>query len=813
MAQMIPNFGPAATESRAELSIYATLKEQLSDEFVVIHSLPWLRSAAIEIGSPFVAPTGEIDFVILHHELGVLAVEIKGGRYRIDGAAFVPIGSGPPLFVLQQTRKNVHGVAHWLSGKASIRWRIGYAMCFPDSAFPENKLAPGAFDSNVSQRITLDIRDLPKLGDRVIDLMRYWQAALTNSALGAERMQAIVNELCPQYDGTPHWSHRIQYDNHFWLQLTLEQKAIADRILRSRRGIVTGWPGTGKTLIGVELARRLSSAGERVLFVTYNVLLCEHLREQLGNTSCHVYTWHKLCNFARDQVGRATADENWYDNECLEDLKAATLHGSIEFDVLVVDEAQALRPTWWEYLAIWFKDKPIFAFCDETQVFSFERATTSLEQLCQIVGERFFHLSVVMRMPRAVTDRLIEVKASPIQISSPRALDPDAIKEIVVDDWAAALQKLVPPLHEREVKRSEIIFISKTRYLHPAIQAFFDANLDLKHFLVSQFRGMEAPIIVVIEADSLSESELFSAYSRATTACFALFSAEAIPDTPKGAFLAAIVCSSENQEIIRQAKYQRSVACRLSNHDMERIRSIKSVELTWSRTLTSWIVSLKRETPMSLWVDFLREQLDWPVLFTYDDEPDFLRMALGKNSDDLEKPVKLCICERCNTTTPHSLLPSECMVCRGVLGTDDPILMRSDVQRLIDHDAVITTALTATTLQDLFLAYHHLPFLLGATAVGMYAMQSARATDEIPLELPSRSSLYRAAFALAQAKTLLSGPGELISLQTIVLETLHDDFERIGLSKESWHKHLANALNRLYLQGRLSKVRKGVYSL
>lgn len=86
MARMIPSDGPSDTDSAAERDLYPVLREQLSDEFVVVHGLPWLttltRRGQDSRGAKLLGPpTGEIDFLILHAELGVLAIEVKGGRY------------------------------------------------------------------------------------------------------------------------------------------------------------------------------------------------------------------------------------------------------------------------------------------------------------------------------------------------------------------------------------------------------------------------------------------------------------------------------------------------------------------------------------------------------------------------------------------------------------------------------------------------------------------------------------------------------------------------------------------------------------
>ncbi|HAF2362510.1 TPA: NERD domain-containing protein [Salmonella enterica] len=59
----------------------------------MIHRLPWLCSAVKEI-DPHFAPTGEIDFLIIHKELGVLALEVKSGRYRMAGVHLVHLSTG-----------------------------------------------------------------------------------------------------------------------------------------------------------------------------------------------------------------------------------------------------------------------------------------------------------------------------------------------------------------------------------------------------------------------------------------------------------------------------------------------------------------------------------------------------------------------------------------------------------------------------------------------------------------------------------------------------------------------------------------------
>lgn len=126
MARMFPEVGPQNTGStRAEPDIYWQLSKKLSDEFTVIHSLPWLASVAKEIDGRSV-PTGEIDFLILHQSLGILAVEVKGGILSYDRTEFVYKRTGNRLDPIRQVSRGTHALARWLSDSGAGKWRIGY---------------------------------------------------------------------------------------------------------------------------------------------------------------------------------------------------------------------------------------------------------------------------------------------------------------------------------------------------------------------------------------------------------------------------------------------------------------------------------------------------------------------------------------------------------------------------------------------------------------------------------------------------------------------------------------------------------------
>jgi hypothetical protein len=437
MARMIPEHRPCDTNSKGERDLYTSFKTELPDDYVVIHSLPWLCSAVNKV-DPQAKPTGEIDFLIVHPEKGLLVLEVKSGEYGVRNNRFVHLHKHYTIDPIGQTRNNAHGIARWLGADPSLRFRIGYGFIFPESDFAGKATTPGMYDttSTPPQPLYIDYREMPNVTQRVVKLMDYWKTTLGNFDLGEARVARVVEFLTPEIDGRRGWASRIFFDNKLWLQLTAEQNTIVTRVLKNKTSLVTGWPGTGKTLIVIETARRLAAQKKKVLVVSFNNKLTEYVRTQLADSkNCEVVTWHGLCGQARNALGRASEagkEDEWYRQQCALDLKDAIDQGRIaDYSALLVDESQALTPSWCETLISWFHNKPKAFFCDETQVFPYERGNISLKGLTELLGVDPFPLTIILRMPKAVTSILEEVMPPKLQHSTPRTLEYETAVEII----------------------------------------------------------------------------------------------------------------------------------------------------------------------------------------------------------------------------------------------------------------------------------------------------------------------------------------------------------------------------------------------
>lgn len=824
MAIMIPALGPHETESPGEPTVYKLLRQGLNDEYTVIHSLPWLCAAVRDIDKNF-APTGEIDFLVVHPDLGVLALEVKSGRYRVEGAVFVRNSSEPSKNPISQVRRNVHGLTKWLGADPELRIRFGYGFVFPDSRFGEAVISPALIDTTVEpiQRIFVDQEQMPNLAARVREMLAYWKSAGGTHLLGKEKAKRLIETLCPMYDGTPSWGQRVAYDNHVWLRLTREQTEVLERASASKRMVVTGWPGTGKTLIGAELANRAASAGRKVLFVTFNSLLRNALQDQLSSEEqgCSVMTWHGLCGEARRRLGYASEHpKEWLEAGCLTDLSAAIKADVMGgYDVLILDEAQALRSEWVEALFAWFRDGQIIALCDETQVFRFEQGRVTLAELCGAMGVAPFILTMVLRMPKAVTQSLLNFRQVNYQLFCPRPLDADALQERIFSDWNSALSGVLEELLRHGLQGQDIAVLTRFSpdQASPTLNHII-ATAGVRHESVARFRGIESPAVVVLRADDMDDVELFSAYSRATTICIALYDAEELAWKANGSFQTRLLEDDGIRSQVQEAKRQSLTATWMAERLAEQIVGVDTVRLTWFSQWHSWLVELGAPGDSGeTWIDHLVTAHPWPVFYWYRNSRHSINVALpavGLDEDIHVKSLHLRKCKTCGERSPHqSHRDEECVFCDGAISISKEIPWQTDFETLGQFDTAIHQLAYGKSGKESNL---DLPISLVAVGARLYAEKNQQRTTAVGIELPCRNILYRTALALIFARVTYLKSGTTFTRASLT-EKPYKNFRALqSVPFERWAMWTALAVSTCTnIQNNkklLVKVKKGVYS-
>src|SRR6266699_1192019 len=194
MAQMYPSFFDTDVNSSAERRLYEALARELDDEWVVFHHVKWVGTD--ERGHPC---DGETDFVVAHPRLGVLVIEVKGGRISFDAGTGHFISTdrdgcdhdiGDPFEQAMKSKKNllekVRRMREWPRGRVLF----GHVVAFPDAVTQSSWLRP-----NAPREIIIDSIALVSLDQKLRDAYRFWNSTVSDLPLGNAGIRVLISAL------------------------------------------------------------------------------------------------------------------------------------------------------------------------------------------------------------------------------------------------------------------------------------------------------------------------------------------------------------------------------------------------------------------------------------------------------------------------------------------------------------------------------------------------------------------------------------------------------------------------------------------
>ena len=367
MATMMPRrIDPSVIVS--ERRVFEALRNTAaSQDWIVLHSLG--------MSSDWAGEFGELDFVVIMPGNGIVCVEVKGGGVSVRDGAWTTTNRYGVTSTLKkspyrQVQDNQWKLLATLRKKfgpnsPEAKCRVGWLVIFPDVQCPP--LTPEATRGEIIDRDDLD----QDIGARIANAPSLVALAKRTDLLGpaSGTCTRIVSFFRPEFEKVPAPASQ-DWDIETRLRhLTEDQFEALDTVEDNRICLLKGSAGTGKTLIGMEAARRDVTLGRSVLVACFNAALGAWLghsvrefrpgRVVAGHVHGLLRARIEASEFAADfraevagsEVGKAF-ESTYYD------YGALAVTGSAErFDTIVFDEVQDIPSVHLAaLLAAWSKD-------------------------------------------------------------------------------------------------------------------------------------------------------------------------------------------------------------------------------------------------------------------------------------------------------------------------------------------------------------------------------------------------------------------------------------------------------------------------
>lgn len=550
MVCMIPDLLSPEIKSPAEAKLFHEFRNTPTGErYIILHSL----GVSEHVNNIF----GEIDFVIICSS-GVLCVEVKGGEVSCKNGVWEFANrygkidhktEGP----FQQVQGNMQSLRSYLLkrlGKWDPLVSCQYASCviMPDCCFTYQGI-------DIIPEILFDKTNYHSLDETVLLSFEYWRSMLQSkygfegSGLSTEEMDRLANLLRGDFHFVPSMKDSIDATSKALCALTDEQYDILESLDGNERTLVSGMAGTGKTLLGMEQARREYWAGKRVLYVCFNRSISEYVQYQFEkeNLDIDVGTLHSI------MLQGKQAEEGT--REFFEQiLPSRFLESGIEseYDYLIVDEGQDLFRTAYllclaKLLKGGLKDGRWLIFYDQNQNLynSNDQFDSNLIYLKKC-GAASFKLTVNCRNTKQIADANT-LMTGVSNIGRPKVSGLKVQYFSYADKWEEhkILDDLLLNLKNHGICGGDLIILSKYSITNPNNclyknpitkvaglmkvegQMWRAKKTDVRFSTISGFKGLEAKVVILIDVDSFSEQQVrllnYVGVSRASTLLYVLY--------------------------------------------------------------------------------------------------------------------------------------------------------------------------------------------------------------------------------------------------------------------------------------------------
>jgi hypothetical protein len=329
------------SKREGEIIVFEILKK-LTDDYQIYYSVDWTRKK-----KGFNDQDGECDFIIIHKLLGIVCVEVKGGK------VFKEIENGKGVFYSKDKNGSTHKIKnpykqakktkyllldYWKNNIKNPPWiNIKHAVIFPETNKPDKLLT-----LNEHESITLYKEDLLKIKSKIVALFTIDYNEVIYEFKNDD-MSFFKDLFLSKIPLKEKLNEIIEFQSK---DLENKTAVFINNLLIGMDGLhnklsFQGGAGTGKTYIALEFAKRFNEKNSNVLFLCFNNGLKNFLCNQLSNM--------KFIKVMTINEYIFSLNINILDQE---NIETEILKQSSFFQNIIIDESQDFKNEWWKIVEL-----------------------------------------------------------------------------------------------------------------------------------------------------------------------------------------------------------------------------------------------------------------------------------------------------------------------------------------------------------------------------------------------------------------------------------------------------------------------------
>lgn len=460
MAQIIPDnrLEVEFNGSIGEKQLYKQF-ETLDDDYKIFHSVKWMNK------KPAYVNFGETDYIILDVNRGIICLEVKhggisgkNGRIYQKNRKFNSETEINPMFQADKSRYYFIEKLDKVSSKYKMRLPIYSAVIF--SGITSESLVgllPNEYKINGNTFFHERISDVGKLIDDFFEFHN-----VKREGYPIKMIREAINSISPEFKALQTLSNTVSQNEFIFNQLTNEQTYLLDYLEEQSFAAIQGGAGTGKTMIAIEKARRISE-NQKVIFLCFNNMLVSFLQKTYSKSLPNV-KFANVYQLAAKALNKEVDEiDVQYFLEHIEDYPSVW-----DYESIIIDEAQDFSDEQMiklKEIAL-LRDGQFYVFYDKNQLVQQRSELSWLQDMeCRLI------LSANCRN----TKKIAETSIAPLEIGEVR------MKLPIEGDF---------PVFHISNKREELL-----NWLEVRIRKYLEEGINPNNIVILTVKTLEKSIL------------------------------------------------------------------------------------------------------------------------------------------------------------------------------------------------------------------------------------------------------------------------------------------------------------------------------